>query len=352
MEFNHFLSSYLPDRAYGGKRLLDDMVDQAKLADRLGYRGVTIPEHHLINILLIPSPLQMAVKVAAETEHLEIMTSVVVLPLHDMRVLAGEIAQADILCDGRLILGVGRGAFAYELGRMGVPIETSRAKFEESLEVLTALLTREEVAWDGEFYKFDPLTIMPRPMSLPMPPLMIAVMVPAGIYACAKRGFHIQTTPLQGSHGKLLEQVDAFKRAKAELGDAGRHLRLSLSRVIYAARDESDAKEKIALAHGYYSRFDNVFSGPGTVEHGAIVPLPREQTIEQLAENLIICPPAEMIDRLAAYDEAGIDDVIVSSNLGQSQSDSLEAMQRLAEEVMPHFTRCSQSGLPQASGVA
>lgn len=343
MEFNHFLSSYLPDPAYGGKRLLDDMVEQARLADRLGYRGVTIPEHHLINILLIPSPLQMAVKVAAETENLELMTSVVVLPIHDMRVLAGEVAQADILCDGRLILGVGRGAFAYEMGRMGVPIETSRAKFEESLEVLTALLTREEVSWDGEFYQFEPLTTMPRPMTQPMPPLMIAVMVPEGIYACAKRGFHIQTTPLQGSHGKLLQQVDAFKRAKDELGTKGDHLRLSLSRVMYAARDEADAREKIGLANEYYSRFDNVFSGPGIVENGAIAPLPREQTIEELAENLIICPPAEMVDQLAAYAQAGIDEVIVSSNIGQSQEESLEAMQRLAEEVMPHFTRPSRA---------
>lgn len=343
MEFNHFLSSYLPDPAYGGKRLLDDMVEQARLADRLGYRGVTIPEHHLINILLIPSPLQMAVKVAAETENLELMTSVVVLPIHDMRVLAGEVAQADILCDGRLILGVGRGAFAYEMGRMGVPIETSRAKFEESLEVLTALLTREEVSWDGEFYKFEPLTTMPRPMTQPMPPLMIAVMVPEGIYACAKRGFHIQTTPLQGSHEKLLQQVGAFKRAKDELGTKGDHLRLSLSRVMYAARDEADAREKIGLANEYYSRFDNVFSGPGIVENGAIAALPREQTIEELAENLIICPPAEMVDQLAAYAQAGIDEVIVSSNIGQSQEESLEAMQRLAEEVMPHFTRPSRA---------
>ena len=46
-----------------------------------------------------------------------------------------------------------------------------------------------------------------------------------------------------------------------------------------------------------------------------------------------------MVDRLASYAEAGIDDLIVSSNIGQSQGESLEAMQRLAEEVMPHFTR-------------
>jgi Luciferase-like monooxygenase len=70
MEFNHFLSAY-PDTAYGGERLYADMVSQAKLVDRLGYRGVTIPEHHLINILLVPDPLQLAVKVASVTSRIE-----------------------------------------------------------------------------------------------------------------------------------------------------------------------------------------------------------------------------------------------------------------------------------------
>ena len=83
MEFSHFLSSYLPDPSYGGKRLFADMVEQATTAERLGYRSVTIPEHHLINILLTPSPLQMAVKVASVTERLELVTSVVVLPIRD-----------------------------------------------------------------------------------------------------------------------------------------------------------------------------------------------------------------------------------------------------------------------------
>lgn len=349
MEFNHFLSSYLPDVSYGGRQLFSDMVEQAKQADRLGYAGVTIPEHHLINLLLTPSPLQMAVKVAAETDRIEIVTSVVVLPIHDMRIFAGEVAQADILCDGRLVLGVGRGAFAYELERLGTPIDISREKFDESLNVLIALLTREEVSWDGKFYKFEPLTIMPRPMTLPMPRIMIAAMAPDAIYHSAKRGFHIQTTPLQGSHEMLMEQVCAFARAKQELGGSGDALRLSLSRVVYAAEDEADARAKIALAHDYYSRFDNVFTGPGIVRNGEIAPLPRKQTIEELAENLIICPPAEMIDRLAAYEEVGINEVIISSNLGQPQSESLEAMQRFAEEVMPRFTQRERVPAPQAA---
>ncbi len=121
MEFSHFLSSYYPDPSYGGKRLFADMVEQATTTERLGYRSVTIPEHHLINILLTPSPLQMAVKVASVTECLDLVTSVAVLPIRDMRVFAGEVAQADILTDGRLVLGVGRGAFGYEMGRLGSP---------------------------------------------------------------------------------------------------------------------------------------------------------------------------------------------------------------------------------------
>jgi len=198
MEFSHFLSSYYPDPSYGGKRLFADMIEQATTAERLGYRSVTIPEHHLINILLTPSPLQMAVKVASVTEWLDLVTSVAVLPIRDMRVFAGEVAQADILTDGRLVLGVGRGAFGYEMGRLGSPIEESPEKFDESLDVLIALLTREEVGWSGKYYDFEPLTIMPRPLSQPRPRMMIASVSPEGIAAMTRRGFDIQTTPRSG----------------------------------------------------------------------------------------------------------------------------------------------------------
>lgn len=335
MEFNHFLSAYLPDPRYGGDRLYADMVEQAKLVDRLGYCGVTIPEHHLINILCVPDPLLMAVKIAAVTSRLEIVTSVCVLPLHDMRVFAGRAIQADILCDGRLILGIGRGAFAFEMARLGVPIETSREKFDESLDVLLALFAREEVSWAGKYYNFAPLTVMPRPVR--MPQIMLAALVPAAIHASVKRGFHIQTTPLSGSYEDMNKQIDAFQRGKAELGEAGWHLRLALSRMCVVARDAADARGKLALANDYYSRFDNLYTGPGLVSHGRIELLPRRQTLEELAQNLIICPADEMIDRLAHYAELGIDDLIMNVNIGHSQAESLEAVQRFAEDVMPHL---------------
>ena len=336
MDFVYFLSSYMAEASYGGKRVYKDMVEQAVAAERLGYRGVAIPEHHLINILMVPSPLQLAVKIASATRTIELATSNAVLPIRDMRVFAGEVVQAHMLTDYRLVLGVGRGAFPYEVARLGTPIETTRSKFAESLQVLQALLTREDVSWDGAFYKFDPLTIMPRPDR--EIPIMVAAMAPDSIFDSARRGFHIQTTPLSGTHEVLLQQVGAFRRGKEAGGDQAVATRLSLQRGLYAARNAVDARRKVEMAYDYYKRFENI-RGPGHVTRGMIDFLPRKQSVEELAENLIVCPPAEMIDRLAVYAEAGIDEVYAPCGYGQSHEETLEMMQRFSEEVMPHFVK-------------
>lgn len=352
MQFNHFLSSYLPDPDASGKQLYEHMVEQAVVAEEVGYAGISIPEHHLINILLVPSPLQMAVKIAAVTRHIELATSIAVLPIRDMRVFAGEVVQADALCDGRLVLGVGRGAFKYEIEMLGVPMGETRERFDESLAVLQALLTRKEVSWDGKYYQFGPLTVMPRPER--EIPLVVASMAPEGIQACARQGFSVQTTPLSGDHQMLLDQVNAFRRGKAEAkakAKSASRARLSLQRATYLARDEADAREKLQLAYEYYRRFDNVFTGPGIVHGGGIEALPRQQSIEELGRNLLICTREQMLDQLSAYAEAGIDEVIMTANFGQSQADSLDMMRRFGEQIIPHFSsRSIQPNLNKRTG--
>ncbi len=335
MKFSIQLSADYPDKAYGGDRVYADMLDQARLADRLGFDAVSLTEHHLMNCLMMPAPLQFAVHIAGQTQQIRIMTSVVVLPLHDMRSYAGEVVVADIFTEGRLMLGVGRGAFKYEMERLGVPMDETRARFDESLDVLQALLTEEEVSWDGQYYQFAPLTIMPRPVR-PIQ-MMMAVMNPEGIYHCTKRGFHIQTTPLSGNHKLLIDQVSAFTRAKEEMGAAGTGLTLSLSRVAHLARNEAEKQRKIKAAHTYYGRFDNVFSGPGTVKNGMIEELPCATPMDELGESLLICTPQEMIDKLAPYAELGVDRVILNVNFGLAAQDTLDTIQMFAEEVMPAF---------------
>ena len=336
MDFNHFLTSYMPDPNIGSKQHFKHMLDQSVLAEKLGYVAVSIPEHHLVNFLMMPSPLQMAVKISSLTNKILLSTSVAVLPIHDMRTFAGEVATADILTEGRLVLGVARGAFAWELDRLGTPIESSKEKFIESLEVLNSLLSKENYSFKGKYYNFNAITIMPRPISDPVP-IMIAAMNPSSIRNAASNGYHVQSTVLSGTKKLLLERVNAFKEGQQDAGENGKLLRLSMQRMAYAAKDENDAKEKNLLAYEYYKRFDNMYTGPGKVNKGLIEPLPRAQTLEEMTENLIICPVNEMIDKLSVYAGSGIDEMIISAGFGQSQEDMIESMYRISEHIIPHF---------------
>ena len=336
MDFNHFLTSYMPNPNVGSKEHFQNMIEQSILAEKLGYKKVSIPEHHLINLLMMPSPLQMAVKIASLTKDISISTSVAVLPLHDMRTYAGEVATADILTDGRLILGVARGAFPWEMKRLGTPIENSKEKFTESLEVLQKLLSEEEVSFSGKYYNFEALTIMPRPITKPIP-IMIAAMDPNSIKNAALRGFHVQSTVLSGTKELLMERVNAFREGCEELGEKGKLLKLSMQRMMFVAKDEKDAEKKNKLAYEYYKRFDNMFTGPGKVKNGNIIPLPRKQSFEEMKDNLLICPINELIDKLSIYAEAGVDEFIISSSFGQEQNETIESMHKISEEIIPYF---------------
>ena len=110
-----------------------------------------------------------------------------------------------------------------------------------------------------------------------------------------------------------------------------------MQRMAYAAKNQSDAEEKNRLAYEYYKRFDNMFTGPGKVHAGEIDPLPRNQTLKEMSENLIICSTSEMIDKLSIYAEAGVDEIILSSDFGQTQNELIESMYRISEEVIPFF---------------
>ena len=336
MDFNHFLTSYMPDPNIGSKIHFQNMVEQSILAEKLGYKTVSIPEHHLINLLMMPSPLQMAVKIASLTKNISVSTSVAVLPLHDMRTYAGEVSTADILTDGRLILGVARGAFPWEMEKLGTPIEHSKEKFIESLEVLQKLLAEEEVSFKGKYYNFDALTVMPRPITQPVP-IMIAAMDPKSIKSAASRGFHVQSTVLSGTKELLMERVNAFKEGCEELGEKGKLLKLSMQRMMFVAKDQDDVEKKNRLAYEYYKRFDNMFTGPGKVKNGNIVPLPRKQSFEEMKENLLICTINELIDKLSVYAEAGVDEFIISSSFGQEQNETIESMHKISEEIIPYF---------------
>lgn len=335
MKFGFYLPCYHPDQSYPASQLYRDTVEEARLAEELGFISLTIPEHHFINYLVHPSPLLTAVRVAAETKTIPLISAVLVLPFYDMRRLAGEIAQTDCLTGGRLQLGVGRGAFRYEFDRFNVPVEESRERFDDSLNLLIALLSQEEVGWNSKYYHFDPLTITPRSVQKPYPPIWIAALAEGAIAGSVKRGFNVMTTPLRDPFEAASKQARAFTAALPP-GNP-RNQRHSMLRMGFVTRSESETQEKLQVALENHQRFVNVFETPGTVQGGAIVPLQVAETVEDIRRSLIIGSPQECVDKLAHYDSLGIDDIQMNMNFGASHSDVMKGLERFALHVLPHF---------------
>jgi len=132
---------------------------------------------------------------------------------------------------------------------------------------------------------------------------------------------------------EILNQLDKFKEIEIPKNLINQEVE------ILSQGMSNEEKEKNKLAYEYYKRFDNVFTGPGKVKSGKVEPLPRKQNLEELTENLLICPVNEMIDKLSVYAEAGVDEIIISAGFGQNQNEMIESMHRISEEVIPYFKK-------------
>jgi len=338
LDFGFYLPCYWPDLTRPADQLYSEMLAQARHADELGFVSVSIPEHHFINYLTHPSTLLTAVKVAAVTSRVKILTAIIVLPFYDVRRLAGEVAQTDCFTDGRLQIGVGRGAFRYEFDRLGVKFEDSREMFVDSLQLLIKLLTETDVAWKSRYYEFDSLTTMPRPVQKPHPPIWVAAVAPEAIYSSVKFGNHVMTTPLRDPFEAAKAQAEAFFKAVDEDGEKARHLKLSTLRMIYVGRTEADIRAKRRLALENHKRFTDLYETPGHVIAGAVQPLESiALTEDELEKALIIGSPDYCLDKLMKYGELGIHNMQVNSSFGASHDDVMRSMELFASHVMPNF---------------
>ena len=339
MDFGFYLPCYWPDTSYPAQRMYKEMLEEAKFAEELGFVAFGIPEHHFLNTLVHPNPLLTAVRVASVTKRIPIVTAVMVLPLHDMRMLAGEIAQTDCLTDGRIQIGVGRGAFRYEFDRFGVPMEEARERFDDALQLLVKLLTEEEVSWSSKYYNFAPLTITPRPMQKPHPPIWVAAMHEASISWAVENGYPVMTTPLRDPFAAAKMQADAFTAAKARAGAVARSSRMSMLRNAYVGTTEADIREKVRFGHTKQRQFANVYNTPGEVYRGKIKLLDIAVTEEEIANNIIIGTPERCIEMLERYRALGIDNLMLNMNFGATHRDVMRSLELFATRVMPHIAR-------------
>ena len=142
----------------------------AQRAEALQFDSLWAADMHLRTFPVLDS-LSLLSYVAALTKLVRLGTSVLIQPVYDPIQLARSLASLDQMSHGRLIVGVGLGTAARLYGHYGIPAEGSVARFLEGLDMMKALWTDTDVTRRGRFWTTDRLTLYPRPIQRPHPPI-------------------------------------------------------------------------------------------------------------------------------------------------------------------------------------
>ena len=168
----------------------------ALIAEESGFDTATIGHHHFMPGNM-SDPLTFLATVAARTSTLRVGTGIFQLPVHNPVRVAEQVATIDQLSGGRVSLGVGLGWWPLEYQVHGSNFRERGARMEEALEILRLVWTEENTAFDGSFWQFPELTVHPRPVQQPHPPLWVAGVADAAVDRAARLGDAWMCGPVQ-----------------------------------------------------------------------------------------------------------------------------------------------------------
>ncbi|MGE0811426.1 MAG: LLM class flavin-dependent oxidoreductase [Immundisolibacter sp.] len=206
-------------------------------ADTLGYDVYSLIEHHFFPTFGISAnPLALFTAVAQRTQQIRLRTLCHTLPLHNPLILAGEIAQADILTGGRLEVGVGRG-HAWLYPPSGIPFAESRGRYEEALELLRLAWSGERFSFDGQFTKVRDVQVVPQPLQKPYPPIYMTGTSGQAFRIAARHGWRI----CSGGPAPIEVFADGFSTYRQACTEHGTTPHVGYVRAVFLADDEATA---------------------------------------------------------------------------------------------------------------
>ncbi len=225
--------------------LYRELLAQMEHADAAGFDVYSVIEHHFFpEFSISANPLALFCAAAQRTRRLRFRVALHTLPLSNPMRLAGEIAAADILTGGRLETGLGRG-HAWLFERSCVDLAESRGRYEEAVEILLRAWAGETFSYQGRFYSFKDLRVVPRPLQRPHPPLFAGGTSLSTYTAAGEKGWGVFLPPLLPL-APMRPSIDAYLSAcKA----AGHQPNLVYIRPVYlgdsAAEVEREAKDAL-----------------------------------------------------------------------------------------------------------
>ena len=333
---------------------IDEQLEQATLADALGFDGVWLTEHNFTGESIYCDPIVFAAALAARTERIRIGFAVIQLALRHPVRLAVQLALLDNLCKGRLDVGVGRGSIynEYEFVGYGLRSDDSRERAAETLEILTRAWTEAPFRFDGKFYQLSFPELRPRTWQSPHPPIWRSVVSAPSFREHGRLGAPVLAprVPLE----RIPERLRGYAEGLAEGGhdEALQRRRLAEAafwRHVHVAESQAEAEDTLAAAvlhtrqHMLHARqehnpadfhvdpsFVNPFNDPAVSDAEAVT--------WSMETGALCGTPARVAEQVAALRSAGVGHLLCQFSFGyMAQAKMLGSMRLFAEQVMPAF---------------
>src|SRR5216117_3814207 len=246
-------------------------LEQIVWSEELGFDEIWLTEHHFIDYGLSVDPAALASAAASRTQRIRIGLAAAILPFHHPVRLAEQMALVDIISNGRLDVGVGRGNRPMEFRGYRVPQEESRDRFDEAVEIMRRAWTEERFSYDGRFFKVPEMSVIPKPVQRPHPPLYQVCVTKDGIENTALRGWPMLNSVLFGPVDQLVANRDTYVATLEKSGRTADEVRALLarsgvSRQIYVADTDARALEEAKAAEVWYQESFRRFVVPERIE--------------------------------------------------------------------------------------
>jgi alkanesulfonate monooxygenase SsuD/methylene tetrahydromethanopterin reductase-like flavin-dependent oxidoreductase (luciferase family) len=350
--------------------LLRDALEQIELADRLGFDYVWEVEHHFLEEYSHSSAPEVFLgAVSQRTTRIRLGHGIVQLPPsfnHAARV-AERAATLDLLSDGRVELGTGEASSAAELDGFGIDRATKRDQWREGIDALTRMFVESPFAgYQGAHITMPVRNVVPKPQQKPHPPLWVACSRRETIHLAATKGIGaLSFSFIDPPDAKVWVDEYYETLASGECVPAGFAVNPNVAVVLpmMCHRDEETAIERgldgahfFAYSLGHYYIFGQ--HRPGRTELWEEFLANRDelgfnrtvasQTDIPLAARLFqeglgslrgaIGTPAQIRELMRAYEAAGVDQVILTSQVGRNRHEHIcESLELFARDVIPEL---------------
>ena len=353
MHFGWLTLAHSPGPEQDGVAIAQQL-EQATLADALGFDGVWLTEHNFTGEAVYSDPIPFASALAMQTTRVRIGFAVIQLALRHPVRLAVQLALLDNLCGGRLDVGVGRGSIynEYEFVGYGLRSDDARERASEALDVLVGAWTQAPFAYHGKYFQVSFPELRPRPLQRPHPPLWRSVVTPPSFRDAGKLGAPILAPRIPLA--RLPERFALYEQGLDEGGhDAATRARLraqaAVWRHVYVGESDAEAEDTLHAAvlhtreHMLHARtahnppdfhvdaaFLNPFTDPA-VSH-------EEGTRWSLDSGALHGTAKRVTEQVAALRDAGVGHLLCQLSFGYLAHERIVAsMRRFAGEVMPRF---------------